>query len=52
MLEKIKPKDEIQECGVEKSMRERERERWVWKLTCTGLNLVEIGEIQHHQQGL
>jgi hypothetical protein len=32
--------------------RERERERWVWMLTCSGLNLVEIGEIQHQQQGL
>ncbi len=52
-LEKVKLKEEAQECGVEKkSQRERERERWVWRLTCSGLNLVEIGEIQHQQQGL
>jgi hypothetical protein len=37
-------------CG--KKITERERERWVWRLTCSGLNLVEIGEIQHQQQGL
>jgi hypothetical protein len=45
-------------CG--KNMRERERERererdgfgGFWRLTCSGLNLVEIGEIQHQQQGL
>ncbi len=57
LLEKIKPKDETQECGVEKIWeRERERERdgfgGFWRLTCSGLNLVEIGEIQHQQQGL
>jgi hypothetical protein len=52
-LEKIKPKEETQECGVEKkSQKESERERWVWRLTCSGLNLVEIREIQHQQQGL
>ncbi len=52
-LERIKLKEEAQECGVEKkSQKEREKERWVLRLTCSGLNLVEIGEIQHQQQVL
>ncbi len=41
-------------CGkkMRERERERERERLVWRLTCSGLNLVQIGEIQHQQQGL
>jgi hypothetical protein len=56
MLEKIKPKMKPKNVVWKKNEwereRERERERWVWRLTCSGLNLVEIGEIQHQQQGL